>query len=556
MNTTTLQKAKTFKERMEQLYHYIADKESLNQSKETILFLSLGTLEHRAIVFHVKANSFQKSWTKLVHLGESFISKQSHDFPYIKIDIVKNTEALSVFEFIKRLTQTKRYYFRYGVSFDQNFNHAFLEQELNGNAVLKYDKQNKRAFIDEKNLQLYIKKHRPNLPALDFNKVSSVQLFQTKGYFLADEKCYELHMDERNNGRRNTALTKEEIVSMVQASQQYLTHLVHEDGRFTYGYFSCFDREIEHYNTLRHCSTLYAMCESYEFLPNEDLKVAITSGIQYLVETYITTNDNEHEAFLLEQIPGGYEIKLGGNAAAILALTKFTTVFKNEQYLDLANALANGIKRMQQPDGSFVHILDFPSLKMKQAYRTIYYDGEAAFALMRLYHLSENAEHLQMVQHAFDYFIANDYWKNHDHWLSYCTNELTIYCSEEKYFQFGLQNVAGRLDYIYQRITTYPTFLELTVAAHRMVERLKQTNSRHLLDNFDEDKLVKTIQKRAEYQRNGFFYPELAIYHKRPARIMGAFFIRHHTFRTRIDDVEHNLSGYIAYYDAFLSSVE
>src|SRR5699024_8154428 len=79
------------------------------------------------------------------------------------------------------------------------------------------------------------------------------------------------------------------------------------------------------------------------------------------------------------------------------------------------------------------------------------------------------------------------------------------------------------------------------------MKKIKELKKDYLLTYIDKDLLVKTIDRRAEYQRVGFFYPELAMYKKIPYYIKDGFFIRHHSFRVRIDDVEHYLSGYCQY---------
>lgn len=206
---------------------------------------------------------------------------------------------------------------------------------------------------------------------------------------------------------------------------------------------------------------------------------------------------------------------------------------------------------MVNSEGETTHVLHYPNMELKQKFRIVYYDGEAALALLRLYQLKPEEKLLSTVKLMFERFISERYERYHDHWLSYCTNELTKICPEEKYFLFGMKNYLRHMIFIRNRKTSYATLLELMMAAYQMIERMKKLGLAELFKQSHFDDLKKLIEFRTEFQRTGFFYPEVAMYMARPDKILHAFYVRHDRFRVRIDDQEHNLSGYIAYVQHF-----
>lgn len=507
-----------------------------------ILFVSATDGTRRAAVTTIVAPTIDDAWARVADIAD--------DSGWLRIDIVDAVEKTHWAALHARLKEIKRGYFRLGIALDPDFDQAFLETELNANAMLYGGGQEVAAVLNPGNFRRYAARRHPGCRP-DFADDHAIWLFTTRGAFVGEDGVvHPITAQGLETGRRSLLARDPDVLfGLIDRGSRYLASQVRVDGRFHYGWHPCFDRAIPAYNSLRHASSVYAMLEALEVTGNPDLGDAVDRALTCLVTDLIrheTLPGGTRAAFLVDT---GDEIKLGGNAVAILAIAKYVELSGDRSQIARIDALAEGILHMQDPaNGSFVHVLHHPSLAVKQAYRTIYYDGEAAFALMRLHALTGEPRWLAAVEKAFGHFIAAGHAQAHDHWLGYAANELTQRRPEPEYFRFGIDNVRDYLDFVRDRITTFPTLLELMTAAEKMISRLRADRVHApLLADLDLTAFYDAMHRRAQHLLNGHFWPELAMFFAAPAKIAGSFFIRHHAFRVRIDDVEHYLSGLVAY---------
>jgi UDP-N-acetylmuramyl pentapeptide synthase len=516
------------------------------------LFFSVSDGTQRAHVVHTRAAVLETAWREGAEQVERWVHEHGIVSPWLRIDWVEGASPIDWVQFKGQLASVKRNYFRLGLAFDKDFELAFTEQELNANAMLSGDSTIAHAVVNPRNFELYADARFGRRLSLDLPGDQPVFLLATVGLFCQpDGVVHKLVGTGLDAGRRQLpALNPQSTLDLVRSGASYLARQVQADGLFVYGYFPCFDRRIPTYDAMRHASALYAMIEAWEITRDETLRAAIERALDRLVHHLIRDYklaDGRDISFLVDT---GGEIRLGGNAACVLALVKYCEAMDTRRWLPLLDKLALGISSLQDPaTGRFNHVIHANDLTLKQASRIIYYDGQASYGLLRLYGLTRDPQWLAVVEKAFDHFIASQHWQAHDHWLSCCVNELARWSPQERYFRFGLQNVAGYLDFVLDRKTTFPTLLELMLAAQQMLQRLEGMPAmRHLLDELDVEKFYRALDYRAHYLLNGYFWPEMAMYFRRPSTIVGSFFIRHHAFRVRIDDVEQYVSGFVAFH--------
>ncbi len=505
-----------------------------------VVFFSVSDIDSRAKVITATGNTIENAWDSGVNKTREYLNKSKLEPLWVKVDFVDTMDTIKISELRGIMEPFRSYFFRKGLAFDDSFNIAFLEAELNGNNLIDYENYELDMEGISQYLEAYSSQTIDGIP-------DELIVFTTIGWFCDEENAifslYGYESNGYNYGRRIIEnLDKDILEEIIVTSSEWLIEEVQENGAFIYGYYPIFDEQLTHYNILRHIVSVQPLIWYYEMTGREDLVPVIERTINYLVQDNIEYS-NRDVAYVIDR-PND-EIKLGGNGVAIILLKEYMDTFNTDKYEELCVHLGNGILDIMDVErGTFFHVLNTDFTK-KDEYRTVYYDGEATYALAIVYGITGEQKWLDAAQASVENFIREDYTKHRDHWVAYAMKEVTRYVDDSRYYEFALRNVQENLDDIYFRDTSYHTYLELLMASYELYHRMIEDEIKvDYMDEFDANYFFETILKRAEHMLNGYLYPEYSMYLSKPGKYLGTFVIRHDAYRVRIDDVEHFIAGY------------
>lgn len=503
-----------------------------------VVFLSLGNPDSRAQVFHAKGETMEEAWAAVVSKTEAYLQKNSFEVSYVKVDFVDAVRKVPLGLVEEQLRKVRKKFFRWGLALDGEFQHAFLEAELNTRQMFIYGEEGR---ISLENINKYLeKKKEPLLEKLP----AEVVAFQCSGFFCdADDTIYPLYNRGLEYGRRKIdAFTREIVDDAVTSSAAQLSDMLQKNGEFQYGFRAHTAKPLSGYNMVRHIAVLWALLMEYSRSHEKKLKEKIDTALQYALKNAV--EEINGLPYVIEQKT--QEIKLGANAVVVITLAHYMEVTGDKRYLETACRFGESILSFADEKGDgYWHILSYPDGVKKEKYRIVYYDGEAALALTKLYGVTKEEKWLKAAQSFVDYFIEQDYTKYCDHWVGYSLNELTKYIPGEKYFAFALKNFENNRIKLYKGEITTPTWMELLISSFETYHRIKTTcPALPALKAFDEERFITTIYYRAQRMLDSYLYPEYAMYFKIPGPFLKSFAVRYDNFRVRIDDIQHFIGGF------------
>ena len=246
-------------------------------------------------------------------------------------------------------------------------------------------------------------------------------------------------------------LTAQALRDAALAGAHYLVSHLAPSGRFIYEHDLVTGRQTDpsrssEYSMPRHGGTTYFLAQMYRITKEAWLREPIERAIAHLVELLGqghcggTLPDGTAFDCVLDR--NEHVAALGSTALVVVALAEYQRATGDARYLPLATKLAAWLLFMQRPDGSFRHLYDPKTQKPDEHAQQLYYSGEAALALARMYVVTGDRTYaaaaergIDWLVHFYDFFLGAFFY-GEEHWTCIAAEAIWPTVSKPEYDDF------------------------------------------------------------------------------------------------------------------------
>jgi hypothetical protein len=240
-------------------------------------------------------------------------------------------------------------------------------------------------------------------------------------------------------------LSAEALRTAALAGAHYLVAHLAPNGRYVYEHDLTTGVKTDPtrpgaYSMPRHGGTTYFLAQVYRITKQEWLREPIERAFAHLVGLMkdggcaAKLPDGTDVDCVLDK--GEHDAQLGSTALVVVALAEYELATGDQRYRELETKLANWILFMQRPDGSFRHLYNPVTRVADDKSQLLYYSGEAALALTRMYIVTKDPRYVNAAEKALDWlvnwydFFMGGFIFGEEHWT--CIAAEAIYPAVQK----------------------------------------------------------------------------------------------------------------------------
>jgi len=240
--------------------------------------------------------------------------------------------------------------------------------------------------------------------------------------------------------------TKANLIEAALAGGHYLVEHMQETGRYIYEVDMSTGNAKGGYSIPRHAGTTYFLAELYRISKAEFLREPIERAFFHLQELIDlgkctgTLPDGEEFACVVDK--GGKTADMGSSALGVVALAEYQRATDSKTYEPMARKLAAWILWMQRDDGSFRHRYFIDKQQRDDDFQTLYFTGEAALAMARMYVVTGEERYVRSAERALDWlvawydFFAGGFMYGEEHWTCIASEAIWPAVKKDSYLTF------------------------------------------------------------------------------------------------------------------------